>query len=71
MGGFQLFGVLLLDLLDAGATAVALVLFWHVWIRPPPTDNTRTAMHPSSGQPDIDFFLRDARRGEVEPPLEA
>ena len=46
MGGFQLFGMML-DLLDAWAMAVALVSFWHVWIRTPRIDNTRAAIHPS------------------------
>ena len=70
MGGFQLFGMLL-DLLDAWAMTVALVSFWHVWIRSPSTDKTRTGMHPSSGQPDIDRFLREARRRGAKPILRA
>ena len=59
--GFQLFEVLL-DLLDAWATAVAMVSFWYVWIRPPRPDNPHPAPRPSSGQPDIDCFISEARQ---------
>lgn len=60
MEAFQLFEMLL-DLLDAGVTAAAMVSFWYVWIRPPPTGNDEAAKRRSKGRLDVDLFICRAR----------
>ena len=65
MDGFQLFEMLL-DLLDAGVTAAAMVSFWYVWIRPPTIDKDEATKRPAKQQLDVDLFICRAREVAVE-----